>query len=253
VAIKLISNKELEEINKLLLVGHQNIVTIVDIVKDSCFVGIVMPCAQMDLHSVMGNVCYSTAVTLQKLQTMAVVHHIHMSGICIWIAYEGHFASGYRAREYLHRPRFPGRRALHPTRLWVVCRGREVDAKPAGFFHCHEHHPEHPWLPFSGIQITRCPFLSKDCKVSSACNIYSAGVVLGEQPGSLWKDCYKRIVVARMTLHLPPYLESPNSDSSRSTCSTMTSSVVHCRVRCWFGSVTGRFSSRFYRLGLPAP
>ena len=84
VAIKVIRNKEraYEEINNLLLVGHHNIISIIDIIEDSKSVSIVMPFLKMDLRSFMGCIVYNTDVMLQiKLQTMAAVHHIHTRGI----------------------------------------------------------------------------------------------------------------------------------------------------------------------------
>ena len=84
VAIKIINDKDkaFEEINKLLLVGHHNIISILDIVEDSDSVGIVMPFVNMDLRYFMGRVKYNTATMMQiKLQTMAAVHHIHVRGI----------------------------------------------------------------------------------------------------------------------------------------------------------------------------
>jgi serine/threonine protein kinase len=84
VAVKLIADKEkaYEEGSRLLLVGHKHIISVLDIFEDDGFVGIVMPFAQMDLRLFMGNVTYTTSVMLQiKLQTMAAVHHIHTRGI----------------------------------------------------------------------------------------------------------------------------------------------------------------------------
>ena len=176
VAIKLISNKELayEEINKLLLVGHQNIVTIVDIVEDNGFVGIVMPCSQMDLRSFMGNVRYNTTVMLQiKLQTMAAVHHIHTRGILhldikpenICIDHVSHdkvrcilldFGSSVVAEELMQRLRD----SSAATNTIQTTRGY--------------HSPE---LKSRGV-------------LSSACDIYSAGVVFGElMEGQVQEDC----------------------------------------------------------------
>jgi serine/threonine protein kinase len=168
VAIKMISNKELayEEINKLLLVGHRHIVSLLDIVEGDDFVGLVMPCAQMDLRSFMGRVAYSTDVMLQiKLQTMAAVHHIHTRGIlhldikpeniCIDFA-DPHvhcmlldFGSSIVAEELFQRLQQRDRGSLAATTIQTT----------KGY-----HSPE---LKASGI-------------LSSACDIYSAGVVFGE-------------------------------------------------------------------------
>lgn len=86
VAVKIISNKEkaFEEGNRLLMVGHRNVIRLLDIVEGVDSVGIVMPLVSMDLRLFMkcvGNNFSPLSLLRIKTQTMRAVHHIHTRGL----------------------------------------------------------------------------------------------------------------------------------------------------------------------------
>ena len=180
VAIKIISNKEkaFEEVGKLLLVGHHNIITIVDIVEDVNGVGIVIPFVHMDLRSFMGCMVYSTSLMAQiKLQIMEAVHHIHTRGI-------------------LHMD-------IKPENICIDFVAPDVDSKNK--VHCllldfgssvvveeMLHVLNGSDSSLSTIHSTRgylSPELTSHGILSSACDIFSAGVVFSELAEHRHRDC----------------------------------------------------------------
>jgi serine/threonine protein kinase len=84
VAMKVITSKEaaFEESSRLLMVGHSNIISLLDIIECPDSVGIVMPLVHMDLRVFMKRFDYFSDTMLQiKLQTTRAVHHVHVRGL----------------------------------------------------------------------------------------------------------------------------------------------------------------------------
>lgn len=84
VAIKCIRNKAkaFEEINRLMMLGHPNVVSVSDVMETDEYVGIVMPLMRMDLRSFLHRVRYHSAAMLRiQIQTTRAVHHIHTRGM----------------------------------------------------------------------------------------------------------------------------------------------------------------------------
>ena len=171
VAIKVIRNKEraYEEINNLLFVGHHNIIPIIDIIEDSHSVRIVMPFLKMDLRSFMGCIVYNTDVMLQiKLQTMAAVHHIHTRGILHMDIKPENICIDFIP---------PGTESEDMVYCLLVDFGSSVVTEEMRRMMCGS--VKTP----STIQSTRgyiSPELAEHGILSSACDIYSLGVVFNE-------------------------------------------------------------------------
>jgi serine/threonine protein kinase len=84
VAIKVLvdKSKAFEEINKLLMMGHPNVMCILDSIETDEYVGIVMPLMHMDLRVFMTRVAYTAATMLQIMhQSAQAVRHVHTRGI----------------------------------------------------------------------------------------------------------------------------------------------------------------------------
>ena len=84
VAVKIIKEKSkaFEEISTLLMMGHPNVMSVLDIVETGDYVGIIMPLMHMDLRGFMNKVVYDVQSMIQiKIQTMRAVHHMHTRGI----------------------------------------------------------------------------------------------------------------------------------------------------------------------------
>jgi serine/threonine protein kinase len=80
VAVKILMDKSkaFDEISKLLMVGHPNVMGVLDIVETSDYVGIIMPLMHMDLRVFMHRVVYDISIMVHiKIQTMKAVYHIH--------------------------------------------------------------------------------------------------------------------------------------------------------------------------------
>ncbi len=112
VEVKIIGNKEkaYEESNRLLMVGHHNVIQLLNIVEDADLVGIMMQLMRMDLRMFMKRESdtFSTRSMQQiKLQTMLAVHQVHTSGLLhldikpeniAWISTLPHCPRPYRGR-----------------------------------------------------------------------------------------------------------------------------------------------------------
>jgi serine/threonine protein kinase len=83
-AVKILADKSkaFEEINKLLMMGHPNVMRIIESIEADEYVGIIMPLMHMDLRVFMNRVAYTGATMLQAMhQSARAVHHIHTRGI----------------------------------------------------------------------------------------------------------------------------------------------------------------------------
>jgi serine/threonine protein kinase len=170
VAVKLIGNKEraFEESSRLLMVGHRNVISLLDIVEGADSVGIVMPLVRMDLRVFMKRVDYRSEAMLQiKLQTMKAVHHVHTRGLLhLDIKPENigiDFGDGAEVQCVL----LDFGSAVVAEEVFQALGGEEK---------------EEPRTTMT-LQTTQGyypPELGAHGILSSACDIYSAGVVFGE-------------------------------------------------------------------------
>ena len=166
VAVKLIDNKEraFEESSRLLMVGHRNVISLLDIVEGVDSVGIVMPLMRMDLRIFMKRVDYCSDAMLQiKLQTMKAVHHVHTRGLL-------HLDI---KPENIGIDHIPGE---HEVQCVLLDFGSAVVAEEVfQALGC-----ESALMTLQTTQGYYPPELGTHGILSSACDIYSAGVVFGE-------------------------------------------------------------------------
>jgi serine/threonine protein kinase len=171
VAVKIIGNKEkaYEEGNRLLMVGHHNVIRLLDIVEDADSVGIVMPLMRMDLRMFMkrGSDTFGTRSMQQiKLQTMRAVHHVHTRGLLhldikpenIGVDFSAASSSSTISEE-------------EAVRCVLLDFGSSIIVEEAAEQRAVIVQTTHGYYP---------PELKSLGIISPACDIYSTGVVFGE-------------------------------------------------------------------------